>query len=339
MTRPDGVYFGLPEADYHGDRALGSTDIKNLIQGPEVYWAETPMNPLYEVGETKSTLRGSAYHTLILEGEEVFNAKYAIEPCKDDYPNALYTAEEIGEALAKMGLSKTGKKGVLISRLLDADPTAQIWDVITEQFRDENEGRLPISKKLVAEIQYAARFIVANPFLRDAFKGGVPEVSVFWTVDGVRRKLRVDYLKPGLNIDLKSYTNAYKSRADVAIHNTAARFGHDLQAAWYRPGLNLARSLPWFVMNGAAVSEEWEAAFRKGPEIQTYFIYQSADKIPMARAKWMRYDLQTFKIAEMQCENAVQLYLQCVEQFGEDPWIIPEKPTQFEDEAFPMFRR
>ena len=333
----DGVYFGLPEGDYHADRALGSTDIKNLVMGPEIYWANTPMNPLYEPKETKATLRGDAYHKLILEGQAAFDAAFAVEPDPADYPAALHTSEEIKDALKTLDEKTTGRKADLIDRLLSANPKAQIWDAIMEQFRDTHPDHKPISQKLLEEITYASRFILANPHLKDAFAGGYPEVSIFWTIDGVRRKARIDYLKTSVAVDLKTYSNVYGSRADMAIHTAAARNGHDLQAAWYRPGLKAAKHLPF--LGDAAPDADWERAFREAPECQTYFVYQAADKIPMARGKWMQYELQTFKIAEMQCENAVLTYRQCMEEFGEEPWIIPEKPTRFEDEAFPMFRR
>lgn len=333
----DGVYFGLPETEYHADQALGSTDIKNLIVGAEIYWANTPMNPLYEPRETKFTQRGSAYHKLILEGRDAFDAAYFIEPSREDYPNALFTAEEIKHALKARDLNTSGKKAELIDRLLTVDPGAQIWDVIVEQARDENDGKIGLARKLTDEISYAATFITANPYLREAFEGGYPEVSIFWTQDGVRRKMRADYLKPSVYVDLKSYSNIYGARADVAIHTAAARNGDDLQAAWYRGGIQAAKNLPIF--GSQQPPAEWLDAFASAPETQTYFVYQATDKIPMARAKWMNYELQTFKIAEMQCENAVEVFKQCRAEFGEDPWIIPEKPTRFEDEAFPMFRR
>lgn len=335
--RPDGVYFDLPENEYHADDALGSTDIKNLIIGPEIYWANTTMNPLFEPKETKATVRGSAYHKLILEGLEAYEAAYTVQPCRDDYPNALFITEEIKDALKKLGLSLSGRKPVLIERLLNANPKAQIWDVIIEQFKDDYPNHTPLARNLDREIRYASRFILANPFLRDAFSGGCSEVSIFHTIDGVRRKARIDYLKPAVHVDLKTYSNAYGSRADVAIHLAAARNGHDIQAAWYRPLLQAAKTKP--VFGEIQPPADWLKEFRSGPEIQTYIVYQAADKIPMARAKWMHYELQTFKIAEIQCQNAVETFLQCKERFGVEPWIIPEKPTTFEDEGFPMYRR
>lgn len=335
-VRADGVYFGLDENEYHADDALGSTDIKNLLIGPEIYWASTPMNPLFERKETKSTVRGSAYHKLILEGEEAFRSAYCEEPDKADFPNALYTTEDLKEALKRLDLPTSGKKQLLIDRLIEADPAAQVWDVIWESFLDENDGRQPIPKKMFAEIFYASRFIFANPYLRDAFQGGHPEVSIFYTRDGVRRKARIDYLKPAVSVDLKSYSNPFGSRADVAVHQAFIRNGYDIQAAWYRPALMAAKGLPFF---GDKPDASWESAFRRAPEAQQYFVFQATDGIPMARAKWANYALQTIKIAEMNCENAVELYKQCLAEFGSDPWIIPEKPSTFEDEGMPMFRR
>lgn len=331
-----GIYFGLDETTYHADPALGSTSIKNLLMGPEVYWANTPMNPLFEPKETKATLRGDAYHKLILEGEAAFNASFVVGPDRAEYPNALYTAEDLKARLKECELPVSGRKSDLIARLIDDDPSVQIWDVIKESFDDAHPDKTQITRELHDQIRYASRFILANPYLRDAFTGGFSEVSIFWEADGVRRKARIDYLKPSVAVDLKTYSNLYGARADVAIHNACARNGHDLQAAWYRPALQAAKTLPVF---GDAPPSDWLQAFKDGPEVQTYIVYQVADKVPMARAKWMHYELQTFKIAEIQCANAVEIYKQCMARFGEDPWIIPEKPTPFEDEGFPMYRR
>ena len=336
----DGVYFGLNEDVYHADEALGSSSIKNLLMGPEIYWANTPMNPLYEPKETKATLRGDAYHKLILEGREAFEREFVVAPDPAiDYPNALHTVEEIKDALQALGEKTSGRKSELIDRLLLANPKAQIWAVIEEQFKDAHPDQRFITQKLLEEIAYASRFILANPYLKDAFDGGYSEVSIFWTDGGVRRKCRIDYLKLAVWVDLKTYSNIYGARADVAIHTAAARNGHDLQAAWYRPGVQAAKGLPWHVVAGEGPSPEWEDAFRNGDELSAYYIYQAADKIPMARGKRMDYRLGVFKVAEARCETAVQTFLECTERFGQEPWIIPEKPTSFEDEAFPMYRQ
>ena len=169
-------------------------------------------------------------------------------------------------------------------------------------------------------------------YLQDAFDGGFAEVSIFKTIDGVRRKARIDYLKTVGVVDLKTYSNSYGARADTAMHVACAKGRHDVQAAWYLDLVEHAKKLPFFNFNADA---EWEERFRKSKQHPYYIVYQESGLVPIARGKHMSRKLNTFKVAQTQCETAVQTYRDCLERFGDDPWIVPEPITNFEDEAFP----
>lgn len=76
---PPGVYVGLSMEAYHADPAIGSSGCKNLILDPEVYYENSPLNPLRDEPEdTAAKLLGTAYHTLVLEPEK-FAGAYTIK--------------------------------------------------------------------------------------------------------------------------------------------------------------------------------------------------------------------------------------------------------------------
>jgi hypothetical protein len=63
-TLEDGVYVGLPETAYHETTALGSTDIRNLLKGPNEFC--------------------SAVHKFLLEGREALDEIYVRGPYSGD---------------------------------------------------------------------------------------------------------------------------------------------------------------------------------------------------------------------------------------------------------------
>jgi len=64
-----GIYIGLPADEYHGDEALGSTDIRALRRGIKFVHQDTP-----------ATVLGTAMHMLVLDGRDAFNAAYHRRP-------------------------------------------------------------------------------------------------------------------------------------------------------------------------------------------------------------------------------------------------------------------
>lgn len=341
----DGVWFGLDEDAYHADRALGSSDVKNLLIGPETYWAGSWMNPMREVKETVFTLKGSAYHCLILEGEEAYKRRYAIALDREDYPDALVTSEEIKAELRAQGQKVTGNKPELVERLLSVAPDMEIWDHLVDQHTEEHElaGRDIIPPKMDREITYQAAFILRNPAIAGAFEGGFPEVSVFWTrPDGIRCKARFDYTKPGVVTDLKTFSNPYNRRPEVAAERSAAQNSHDVQAAWYLPQIEKMQAFlaEGRVFGGVTPSPDWREAFCAAENVPLYFVYQQTGGVPVARAFDFHPRCETLKAAYSDCTVALHTYRACLEEFGtEAAWIRPAPPQNFSDEAFAFIRR
>lgn len=341
---PDGIYFGLPESEYHRDRALGSSDAKALLMSPEEFWADSWMNPLREDKQsTPAQVRGKAFHARILEGEGPYAERFLITPEKADYDGLLVTVADLQKYCSAKGLCTKGNKPDIVHTIHDAGLFPPIWDVIQAEHLSELEacGAESISAEMHQQIEYAARFIETNPATRDAFRGGFPEVSIFHTVGGVRCKARIDYLKTQVACDLKTYTNKYAARPDVAIQKNAAYGRHDLQAAWYYPALIAARELiARGQVYGKSPDEAWLDAYVEGDPPELFFVYQQSGGVPIARAKRMNRKLETFRTALMECEQALRIYQTNMETFGEDtPWIQLTPVSDFDDEFFAFVGR
>lgn len=232
MSLEDGVYFGLSEADYFAEDALGSTDIKDLARSPADWWWYSKHNPLRPEPEASDGKRfGSALHKALLEGLDVYEAAYFIRPPAPE--GALKTVDDLRSKLELLGVpyKKSARKDDLIAILLDASPGCVIYDVWASQF--DGDPREEISEKWDQAIRIMAKIVASHPQLKSAFIGGAPEVSVFYTMDGVRRRARFDYLKPQGLFDLKSISNWRGDDFSKACLKQIAYFGYDVQASDY----------------------------------------------------------------------------------------------------------
>lgn len=80
MAERQGIYFDLDEHAYHADTALGSTDIKNLLKSGPDYWWNSSHNPKHTDQPTPQQQYGRALHLLVLEGQQIFQARYVRRP-------------------------------------------------------------------------------------------------------------------------------------------------------------------------------------------------------------------------------------------------------------------
>ena len=84
-TKPDGIYFGMSEDDYLAIPRLSSSGIKTMCVSTLDFWFDSWMNASREPEtETPARALGKAYHKLILEGDDAFDALYAVPPEKAD---------------------------------------------------------------------------------------------------------------------------------------------------------------------------------------------------------------------------------------------------------------
>lgn len=251
-----GIYFDLPEDDYHADPAIGSTDLKQLLTNPTRYWWKSQYAATFrEVVEAKTAEEnekvsrakafGSCVHAVTLEGMEAFNARYFVPPPKPD--DLLTTIEQMRTAItdaglwAESGLVKSAARieYVKACRALGIGPLADDWALEVERQRDGREIVSPgwaVTLSLIARQLDSPRASHGGKSIRErVLSNGHAEVSVFWTTeDGVRCKARFDYLRVKSIVDAKTFA----ARDDVEVIRAFCmgirNFGYALQAEHYR---------------------------------------------------------------------------------------------------------
>ena len=346
MSELAGIYFGLPEADYHAYPALSNSGIKNLMISPMDFWARCPwLNPDAEHEESPFMELGTAYDVRITEGRRAFYARYApaLEPPED----ALRTADDLRQALADLGLKRGGNKPELIDRLVEANPAlaANIWDLMEAEHRQQHESKILLSADQIRRIELAAAMIENHPQLSKAFTGGYPQVSIFWRCQetGCPMKMRADYLKTRAIIDLKTFSNPFGKSVDRAVVSAMANMKYHIQAAVYQEGIDAAKAMIRAGHNrpvhGLTLTEReqiWLAAFAKAAGHTFLFVFQQTGLAPVARGYEMPTGL-VFDCGKISARQAKEAYVAHLEHFGADPWVDAAEVRPFDDNEFPVW--
>lgn len=237
----DGVYLDLPEEVYHADQALGSTDLKRLLAQP-AQWHWKNRNPVArelagEAPEASAGMRfGSAFHKMVLEGPEAFEAAYALEPERPD--GLLKSIAEIQGWLIDGGLyanapKKSAPRAEWLAYARECGCTLLLddWTAATEA---ELAGREAISRQWHAAIAMAQAVMLRHSAASRVLRGGLAEVSVFWTDErGIRLKCRFDYLRIKTTVDVKTFALRDDDEPIDGFCRQVASYAYDLQAAHY----------------------------------------------------------------------------------------------------------
>jgi hypothetical protein len=201
----DGIYIGLSAHRYHADEALGSSGIRDLLKGPNLFWHKSRMNPKWTPDkQTEGKIVGTATHRLLLDGADLFNAEYVRGPYG---PND----DELSSA-DKSALTKAAKK-----KLLEGQ------ELLTQESYDFVVG--------------CKEVLDSDPKLAGCLDNGLSEVSVFWTrPDGVRCKARLDKLKIRGIGDIKTIANERERPLEQACLLDFATYRYDIPAEHYSEG-------------------------------------------------------------------------------------------------------
>lgn len=196
-----GLYYDIPEAEYHALPGLSSTGIKRILDCPARY-----------VHEAENRTEKAAY----------------------DIGHAVH-AKVLGVGLDIEIIQTTAKDG---ARSDATDLRTKSAQEHRDQIRAA--GKVPMLAAEYAEVEATARAVLSHPDATALLAGGHPEVSLLWDdpETGVRCRGRLDYLHAApVVVDLKTTRTA--NPADFA--RTAASYGYDAQAAHYLTGLAATR--------------------------------------------------------------------------------------------------
>lgn len=333
-----GVYFDLPEEQYHGSFGLSYSGIKHLRISPYDWWVRSPLNPNLEdvIKEEASDAKalGQAFDARIICGRPYFLAHYA--PVLEPEKGALVTMDDMRGWLEDRGLPKTGRtKADLINRILAADPTAPIWEAQLQGYLAAHKGKEFLPFDLIAKIEMAAAMIEGHPDLNKALSGGAPQVSVVWDCPetGVRCRARFDYLKPKVIVDLKTLMPRDDQPLEQSIGREIDYRKYYIQAAYY---LEAAAQIPAFLKAGQFSGNPPHPALVdlliKNPAKEWLWIFQLKGVAPVAKGRLLRKESHVLQLGQIECDNAKHLFRACLDKYGAEPWVAPE-PIKAIDEA------
>ena len=186
------------DSRYFSDASLNASTIKACVAS---------LNPLAIVSQKGRVARanppkasaalvtGSAAHALILEGEKVYAARYAVMP----------------------GVDRRTKDG-------KAEIAAWLLD---------NSNKTGITEAVDKQVRAMGAAVRSNTDARRLLRNGKAEQGIFWTdrTTHVACKAKLDYVTPeGVVVDLKTCGDATEDGFSRAVAN----FRYHVQAAFYR---------------------------------------------------------------------------------------------------------
>jgi hypothetical protein len=228
-----GIHDGMSAADYFALPAANKSGLDDLEKSPLHFFARN-LDPNREPrNETPAMRLGTAIHTAILEPER-FAAEYRRVPMPEEHPAALVSAEDYKARCKALGLTVSGTKEAMKSRILEFPGHN------TEFFEDILDAASalkllsPSDFKTVAAIQ---KNVAESTIVREILGAGKSERVMIWrdAATGELCKGRADWIPNDLSIivDLKSSQDA----SPEGFAKSVATYNYHRQAAWYVDGL------------------------------------------------------------------------------------------------------
>lgn len=300
----DGVYFNLSEEEYHAEKRLSASGIKQILNSPTEYWFNNRLNPLYEENKSEALTDGTILHGLILEPEKFFE-KFAV-PSKE------------------------------IDALNKKTNTFKEWKAA-----NEGAGKKLLTLSKYQKFKTITAYLSQKGQVLDCglFKGGRSEVSIFWTEGGIKRKARLDYVSDGRIIDLKTF--AMRQNTDFADHirRYFYSFRVYIQMIYYSIAFNFAKAEGLMVKGTAADLKFWEG-LQENPLLFIVFINRD---LPQGCFKAFLKEKcpDLWRMGENQIEKAEMLYSDYMANYGDkSAWLQDTRELAadaiFTDEEFPQ---
>jgi len=369
----DGIYFGMDDKDYHAVERLSSSGMQSIMVSPATFWVDSWMNPDKEERDTDTPARilGRAYHCARFE-PHLFELNYCRDLEKDDLPDALKTATEIGAALADAGQAKT-KAGESVQdkahRLLDTGYEGQIWHVERALFEQNLAGRTPLAGHIWGALVEDMRRIHDNPEILEKMSGGQSEVAIFYTCpeSGIEMKSKIDFLAHDRFVDFKTFENSMRKELHQCIIDAIKYNRYFVQFVAYWQAVELVRTGVVDIAPGQDVSDEQKELIdniraRENP-LECWYIFQEKKGVPNLLAYKMpsvtvhkshevsllgatkegaekaKQALSSksalFRKGEVSIQHAKIQFLRCMEIYGVNPWFTPKPLRDVSDMDFP----
>jgi len=370
----DGIYFQLPEDQYHAQKRISSSGIQSLLISPGTFWHRSPLNPDYAKNEAKrdpmARIIGRAYHTARLEPSMMDN-RFAREPHVSEFEGVLATDAAVKKELKAMGEAQTKSGELALARayrLKEVGYEGDIFSIIMHEFKESLDGREAVPAEVWDDIiRDGERLRSCEAVCEILYNGGSDcghEVSVFWTdKEGNKYKCRFDKILPDRFIDLKTFANSMGKELMQNLNDAFQYNRYYIQGSHYFNGSEVVRTSDLPVI-GNAEEKALIKSIRANPlPLQPYFLFQEKGGIPNILMKRYRifnihysdadadhmgvdnlYELAVhhnhrsaiYMKAEVEIQQAVKQYNRYMEVYGEnEPWFpLDNAVTDFDDLDF-----
>ncbi len=277
---PEGIYFDMPEDDYHAlpffSRSLGEHVVFDLEEAAYKLVTPTESTPAMQLG--------TAIHLMLLE-PDIYKKTYVVTPNPEDYEQIILDGcNDLKKFLESVGEKKTGNKEDLIARtepFIDSKKHV-IWDKELESFnKNVAENKLEVLTKDDFELLSGIQESFNKPFrdeIRDVLSKGYPEVTIVSKDEetGLMCKCRLDYVRISAIGELKSFSvKNTKGTLDQCIDDEIRYRNYNLQAGIYQSALTLVIDK---INNGKAkvfgnVDKVWIDKFLAKPTKKFYMVF------------------------------------------------------------------
>lgn len=311
----DGVYFRMPQDEYHADTAIGASGICDLTRSPLKFWKSSNFNPKKAAKEeddkeTAATIRGEYFHDALAGVRSRFVVK----------PAGMSFATKEGKEF------KARYEGRTFIKADDAETAQEMIDAMRETGALERVGGVG---------------------------GGISEVSFFWTdSQGRRRKIRADRLFGGEMFDWKTMANSMDKDIETLTAHTVAQRGYSIKAFWYQMGIQAMKKMiatlgPKAFMSETSESEyaEMLALSQSEKIVPFWYVFIENGGVPnVVPRRFVSHDSSGalnayFRFAKQETERALSVFDQYMASHGPDkPWYTPAVFKEFADEDFTSAR-
>ena len=318
----------MTDSEYFSRAGLSNSSMKDLAVSPFRFW-HLHINPNRpEKRETSEMKFGSALHCAVLEPEK-YEHRFASELVPEDIPGCLRTADDLRGWLKDKALPYSGKlKGELIDRIQKVDPTVKIFDIEEAVHAARNRNKTWLSRADWDRCRNCSGALRSEPAVAELLSTGQPEVPLFGVhpETGVLLKCKIDWLRPDLTLDLKSFSQTRGKSIDRSVTDAIWYEGYGKQAYLY----SLIRSLQ------SGFSHPGKAA--KAPRFVLAFV-ESEEPFEVRIRSIVPIEAGTASLlwehSRITVTGLIRLYADCLGRFGEAPWREPRSIEPVEDGEIP----
>lgn len=153
---------------------------------------------------------GTTAHTNILE-QERFESEYFRHPDQSEFKDLITSEAGIKSFLKAEGVAGYSSKPLEeLLKMVDATgKNPAIWHRVVAETEKAAKGRIIVPGKDYDRVQAMRDVIMTNGQMREVVLSGVPELSIFLTINGVKVKVRLDRVtSDACIIDYKSTRDA-----------------------------------------------------------------------------------------------------------------------------------